>query len=127
MNLYYKNTPALWQDDTSWSGFEWIEPNNKDHSIISYKRIDKKGREVIVVLNFTPVRRDGYLIGATKGTYEEIFNSDDEKYGGTGVLNGGAIKSTGIPWNGKEDSIRINVPPFGATVFALKRRAPKKK
>ena len=127
LNDMYLRTPALWQDDTSWSGFEWIEPNNKDHSIISYKRIDKKGREVIVVLNFTPVRRDGYLIGATKGTYEEIFNSDAEKYGGTGALNGGAIKNTGIPWNGKEDSIRINVPPFGATVFALKRRAPKKK
>ena len=128
LNELYLKTPALWQIDTSWDGFEWIEPNNKDHSLISFKRKDKKGKEVIVVLNFTPVRREDYLIGVSEGgIYEEIFNSDAERYGGSGAINSGTVRSTGVAWNGNPDSVKICVPPLGAAVFKLKRRSAKNK
>ena len=128
LNELYLKTPELWQIDTSWDGFEWIDPNNRDHSLISFKRKDKRGKEIVVVLNFTPVRREDYLIGVSDGgVYEEIFNSDAERYGGSGAINSGAIKTTGVAWNGNPDSVRICVPPLGAAVFKMKRRSPKNK
>lgn len=118
LNNLYLEMPPLWEQDTSWDGFRWIDADNVEQSILSYRRIDKSGEEIIVILNFTPVVREEYLVGVSQGgTYEEIFNSDDEKYGGSGVLNGSAIESTGIEWNCLPDSIRLRIPPLGATMI----------
>ena len=126
-NFYLENSP-LWQDDISWDGFKWIDANNRNHSIFSYRRIDKKGRELIVMINFTPVARENYLLGVPcPGVYEEVFNSDSEKFGGSGVVNEGDIRSTGIPWNYLSDSVRLRVPPLGALILKRKRRAPQKR
>ncbi len=122
LNNIYLNAPALWEQDTSWEGFRWIDADNADHSILSYRRIDKSGDEIIVILNFTPVAREDYLVGVPQGgTYEEIFNSDAEKYGGSGVVNSGTIKSTGMGWNYLPDSLRLRIPPLGASMIRLKK------
>ncbi|MBE6668514.1 MAG: 1,4-alpha-glucan branching protein GlgB [Ruminococcaceae bacterium] len=122
LNHLYLRTPAMWEQDGSWDGFKWIDADNKDQSILSYRRIDKKGDEYIVLINFTPVAREDFLMGVPKaGTYEEVINSDSEEFGGSGVVNPGELKSTGMPWNYLPDSIRLRVPPLGMTVIRSKR------
>ena len=121
LNNFYIETPQLWEQDTSWDGFRWIDADNADQSILSYRRIDSSGEEIIVILNFTPVAREDYLVGVSQsGIYEELFNSDSEKYGGSGVVNQGEIKSTGIEWNYLPDSVRLRISPLGATIIKCK-------
>ncbi len=128
LNHLYLENAALWQNDTSWDGFKWIDANNRNHSILSYRRIDKKGKELIVLINFTPVAREDYLLGVPySGVYEEIFNSDSERFGGSGVINKGDIRTTGKAWNYLGDSVRLRIPPLGAVILRCKRKNPQKK
>ncbi len=123
LNHLYLKTPALWELDCSWDGFKWIDADNRDQSIISYRRIDAKGKELIVLINFTPVAREDFLLGVPcAGIYEEILSSDDEKFGGSGVINVGDLRSTGQPWNYCEDSLRLRVPPLGISILRCKEK-----
>ena len=118
LNHLYLRTPALWQRDDSWDGFQWIDPNNRDQSIISYRRIDNEGREIIVAINFTPVVYEDYRIGVPReGVYKEIFNSDDERFGGSGVINTTERKSEARSWNYCENSIVMRMPPLAISIF----------
>ncbi len=126
LNHFYLKQPPLWQKDDSWDGFRWIDADNRDQSILSYRRIDGEGKELIILLNFTPVRREEFLIGIPKsGIYEEIFNSDRPEFGGSGAENRGNLCSTGKEWNGCPDSLRITVPPLAMAVFQWKRKTEK--
>ena len=123
LNQLYLRTPALWQVDDSWDGFKWIDADNKEQSIFSYRRIDANGNEYIVLLNFTPVVREDFLLGVpASGIYEEVFNSDSAEFGGSGVVNTGNLRSTGMSWNYLPDSVKLRVPPLGMTVLRLKRK-----
>ncbi len=127
INHFYLENSPLWEADTSWDGFSWIDANNRNQSIISFRRRDKKGKELIILLNFTPVAYNDYLIGIPyPGVYTEVFNSDSEKYGGSGVVNPEPLASTGKPWNYCPDSVSIRVPPLGAVVLRCKRKYAKK-
>ena len=118
LNHLYLRTPALWQRDDSWDGFQWIDPNNRDQSIISYRRIDNEGKEIIVAINFTPVVYEDYRIGVPReGVYKEIFNSDDERFGGSGVINTTERKSEARSWNYCENSIVMRMPPLAISIF----------
>ena len=76
----------LWEIDFSWEGFSWISNDDYKQSVISFRRIDKSGQEIIIICNFQPVLRENYRIGAPlEGIYYEVFNSDDKKFGGSGV------------------------------------------
>lgn len=111
LNAFYLATPALWERDDSWDGFTWIDADNRDESTYSYRRRDAQGGEVLVILNFTPVVRDGFRLAVPcEGEYREIFNSDEEKYGGSGVCNPGPLVSV----NG---AVSIRVPPLGMSIF----------
>ena len=115
MNHFYISHPELYEVDNSWEGFKWINPDDRDRSILSYRRIDKAGNELITVVNFTPVRYNDYVIDVpSSGVYEELINSDSEKYGGTGVLNKGRLVSTN---NGERNLLSITVPPLGALIL----------
>jgi len=123
LNHLYLKTPALWQIDDSWDGFHWIDADNREQSIFSYRRIDKNGNELIVLINFTPVVREDFLLGVpTAGIYEEIFNSDSEEFGGSGVVNVGPLKTTGMSWNYLPESVKLRVPPLGMTILKCKRK-----
>ena len=123
LNHFYLSLPPLWQNDASWNGFKWIDPNNRNQSIISYRRIDLKGKELVVVINFTPVVYEDFSIGvSSSGTYTEIFNSDDVSFGGSGVINSGDIRTEGISRNFLKDSIKIKIPPLAMTVLQCKRK-----
>ena len=128
LNHLYLSQPALWQIDGSWDGFKWIDPDDNERSIISYRRIDKKGKELLVLINFTPVVYEHFLLGTDiSGTYEEIFNSDDTRFGGSGVINAGELKTTGRGISSCRDSVEIRVPPLAVTVLRCKRKAPVRK
>ncbi len=126
LNQLYLAQPALWERDREWgAGFEWIDADNAEQSILSYRRKDAKGRELIVLINFTPVRRDDFLLAVPfAGQYEEIFSSDCEEFGGTGATNPNVIKTEPCMLRGYTKAIRITVPPMGMTVFRCKRKLP---
>ena len=120
LNHLYLKKPALWQNDTEQSGFKWICADDRDRSIISYLRRDSSGKEIIVVINFTPVAYEKYLVGVdNKGVYREIFNSDEMRFGGSGFVNPLNIDSKPVSVHGRERAIEINVAPFGVSLIEL--------
>jgi len=128
LNHLYLEHAALWELDGSPDGFVWIDADNEEQSIYSYRRRDRKGREVIVVLNFTPVRYDDFLLAVPRdGYYEELFNSDDEQFGGSGCTNEGRFRTEPALLRGYGQAIRVKVPPLGAAVFRMTRALPKKR
>ena len=127
LNLFYKSHPPLWEIDFSWEGFEWLVSEDSTNSVISFLRKDEKGNEIIAVCNFTKVRRDMYKIGVPeKGTYEIIFNSDERRYGGEGILRKKQYKTSPLPMHGQENSLELTLPPL-STMYLTKKKTVKKK
>lgn len=128
LNHLYLNTPQLWEVDFSWEGFSWISNDDYTQSVIAFRRFDSKGNEIIAVCNFVPVLRKEYLIGVPyAGTYAEIFNTDAEAFGGSGITNGTSIKSEEIPLHGFEQSISLTLPPMSVMYFKIARKKPIRK
>lgn len=125
LNALYLTEPALHEIDDSWDGFAWIEPNDKARSTLSYRRRSVSGEELLVALNFTPVKRVGYPIRVPmRGEYEEIFTTDVYEYGGSGIRNG-IVKSKEHKENGHMKSeIAVTLPAYGGLIF---RRCGRKK
>ena len=121
LNHFYLETPALWENDFSWDGFSWIAHDDYSQSVIVFRRIDQKGKELLVVCNFTPVQRTGYRIGApVLGSYTEVFNTDQLEFGGSGVLNG-TLDSEPVPMHGFPQSLSLTLPPLSVLYFRLKK------
>ncbi len=124
LNRFYLRTPALWEIDFSWEGFAWISNDDYTQSVIAFRRIAKSGAEVIAVCNFLPVRRDGYRIGVpAAGIYEEIFSSDAAEYGGSGLTNGSAIRSSEPAMHGCAQSVSLTLPPLSVLFLRCRRKA----
>ncbi len=122
LNHFYLKTPQLWEQDTDWHGFEWISHDDNRNNIIAFRRIAKDGSDLIVVVNFSPEMHESYSIGVPfEGTYEEVFNSDKEEFGGSGMSNG-KVKTVDEPLHGQEQSIEIKIPRFGVLYFKGKQR-----
>ena len=122
LNTFYKKTPALFEKAFSGEGFEWISYDDYQNSVISYIRKGYKEEDnVVVVCNLTPKVHEKYRIGLpAKGKLSEIFNSDSEEFGGSGVSNKKPITIKKQPWNGKEYSAELILPPLGMCVFNIK-------
>ncbi len=125
LNALYKNEPALWQDDFDQYGFQWIDCNDNRHSVISFMRREStRGSWLVVVANFTPQSHSNYKVGVPmSGFYEEIFNTDAAKYGGSnlGNLGGKHTEEWGI--HGYDNSLDLCLPPLSLMVF---KHDPKK-
>lgn len=121
LNTLYRNYPAMYEKQFSAEGFEWINYSDNENSVLAYIRKGNKEKEqLIVVCNMTPVVHENYRIGIPKsGKLTEIFNSDKPEYGGSGVTNASAIKVEKLPWNGREFSAEIQLPPLGMVVFKM--------
>ena len=120
LNHLYKNKPALWEIDDSWDGFTWIEPNDADRNIISYRRRDKKGKEIFVVLNFSPVVHENYRLTVPKmGRYEEILNTDRYEFGGRNHINPEPMRTVAVQGEGGERRLELNltIPPSGGIIL----------
>ena len=119
LNLMYKGNSALYEVDFDYRGFEWIEHSNADDSVISYiRKGNQPGDYLITICNFTPVVRHDYRVGVfEKCRYQEIFNSDDVNYWGSGVKNEGLMEAEEQEWNMKPYSIRVTLPPLSTIVI----------
>jgi len=118
LNQVYRHTPALHQVDFDWSGFQWIDANDSDNSVLSFVRYGKDPKDfVVVVCNLTPVVRHGYRIGVPKaGPYRELINSDLEIYGGSGVGNGPVV-ALNEPCHAFGAALSLTLPPLAALIL----------
>jgi len=119
LNQLYRTEPALFERNFSADGFEWIDTTDRENSVISYVRKGENPDDtLLIVLNMTPMPRQDYRIGIpTAGTYYEVFNSDSVDFHGSGVGNPNAMQSEETSWQGRPQSLRLNIPPLGAVVM----------
>ncbi len=118
LNQVYRHEPALHEVDFDWSGFQWIDANDSDNSVLSFVRYAKDPADfVVVVCNLTPVVRQGYCIGVPKaGPYRELINSDLEIYGGSGVGNGSVV-ALNQPCHAFGAALSLTLPPLAALIL----------
>ena len=120
----YGSYTEMNQLDCDSKGFEWIDFNDTNNTVISFMRMDiKREKEIIAVFNMTPVPRSNYIIGVNrKGFYREIFNSDSDHYGGSGMGNYGGVYSKEFGSHGRPSSIEITIPPLGSVFFVREEK-----
>jgi len=121
LNALYRREPSLYEVDDTFSGFEWIDLQDADSSVLSFVRFARDREDFIVfVCNFTPVPRQGYRVGVPKaGLYREILNTDAEMFGGSNLGNGGAVLADPIKFHGRPASLRVTLPPLAVVAFKL--------
>lgn len=117
LNRIYREDPALWDD--GYTGFEWIKVNDSDYNTLVYLRkgVDSSGHERVLVCveNFAGIPHENYRIGLPlPGEWEEVLNTDDPRYSGSGVVNSEPIVAEDQPWDGRPYSTELRVPPLGA-------------
>ena len=110
LNHLYKQEAALYEIEDSWAGFEWLAADDADRNFFAYRRTDKRGESIIVLLNFSGEDYIDYRLGLPKGKYEIIYNSDSVRYGGSGKYKKRVFTTTKSYSHGKEDSITFNLP-----------------
>ena len=122
LNHMYKTEPALYEKQFSHEGFEWIDTSDRNNSIVIYARKGNVSKEqLIIILNMTPVPQEHYRIGVPMmGIWNEILNSDEHDFGGSGKTNKSLIMAEEIAWQGKAYSISLNIPPLGASILKVK-------
>ncbi|MEN2415907.1 1,4-alpha-glucan branching protein GlgB [Flavobacterium mesophilum] len=121
LNALYKSHPALYEKQFTGEGFEWINYSDHQNAVVSYIRKGNIPNEnLVVVCNFTQVVRENYRIGISeKGKLKEIFNSDAVVYGGSGVGNSKSIKIDISPYDGRDYSVELILPPLSVTVYSF--------
>ena len=128
LNKFYLKNSEFWEIDYSWEGFDWISNDDYAQSIISFRRINRDGDEIICVCNFVPVDRHDYRIGVpVSGSYKKLLSSADAKYGGSGGV-ADAYKSDDTAMHGYENSISLDIPALSVTYYKVpkKRKNAKK-
>ena len=119
----YRKYPAMYEQDSDWNGFEWINADDADRSIYSFVRKSKNGKNsLLFVCNMTPVARDDYRVGVPKkGTYHLLLNSNEARFGGTEADKSrpASYKAVKSECDGREYSISYPLPPFGVAVFLV--------
>lgn len=118
LHMYQKN-PCLYELDSSWEGFEWVNANDAERSIFSFIRNSSDGKnKLLFVFNFTPVARPDYRVGVPKRkAYKLILNSDDAEFGGSGEERPQVYKATKPEWDDRPYSFAYPLPPYGVAVF----------
>ena len=118
LNRFYKSHKALWENDRDWDGFQWLVADDNYNNVLVFRRTDRSGKSLVAVINFSPVAVEGYRFGVPpKARYEELFNTDEERWGGSGVTNPQPIKTECIPSHQQAQSIAVRVPPLGAVIL----------
>ena len=116
LNAVYRREKALWDDDHSWNGFQWLDADNSEQGILTFLRKSRDGETMLCILNFRPESREHWRTGVPlPGSWKELLNSDEERFGGSGKVNRRAVHTTKTPCHGQKQSIVVTVPPLGAT------------
>ncbi|MBE5933201.1 MAG: 1,4-alpha-glucan branching protein GlgB [Lachnospiraceae bacterium] len=123
LNKLYMSEPALYELDSKSEGFEWINCNNANASLLSYMRKGKKEEDTLVIIcNFTPIAHKAYKLATPSGgSWQEIFSSDNSKFGGEGRNNKTAKQAKKEEIDGQGHYISVNVPPLSISVFKKKK------
>ena len=120
LNKYYKSTPALWENDSDWDGFKWHVVDDNNNNVFAFSRIDRSGKEVLVVTNFSNQVLKHYEIGVnTWGSYKIALNSDAKKYDGLAISNRN-LKTINKEKNEFKYTLSINIPPY-TTMYIEKK------
>ncbi|MEK9578762.1 MAG: 1,4-alpha-glucan branching protein GlgB, partial [Aquiluna sp.] len=120
LNSLYQAHSALWELDHEHEGFRWIDSGNADQNILSFIRQNQAGDQLVVIVNFSGHPYHNFRVGLPhSGAWREVLNSDDERYGGSGVLNSGTIMAENIASHSLDASAEITIPPLGA-VFLVR-------
>ncbi len=128
INNLYVSSPPLYEIDFSWDGFNWIHHDDYTKSIIAFRRVAKNGDEFIILCNFQPMTHEDYYIGVPEwGVYDEVFNTDDPRYGGSGVSNGKGMETVDVAIHGCEQALKIKIPPLSVSFIKLREKTEKPK
>jgi 1,4-alpha-glucan branching enzyme len=119
LNRFYRDQPALYEVDFHYSGFEWVDFHDVENSVIAFiRRAQDPADFLLFCCNFTPVTREKYEFGVPEeGFYEEVLNTDAERFGGSNMGNGGLVSSRPVPRHGRKYSIAITLPPLAVVAF----------
>ena len=126
LNNFYLSTPALWDEDPEEpeSGFIWSDASLWEESMLVFRRVARDGKEVSVILNFTPVAREHFPVSVPfAGEYVELFNSDDKEFGGSGVVNTGTLTAFSAA---DKHTLSMRIPPLGCSIIASTQQPTKK-
>ncbi len=119
-NEFYLAQPALWQQDFSWEGFRWLCADDAPGNTVVFLRYDKQGGFLLIACNFSPVHRRGYRVGVPlAGAYQQVFCSDETRFGGDGSTEASRLVSQPLPCHGEAQSIQINLPPLSGVIYRL--------
>ena len=131
-NAFYLSHPALWEQDDSWQGFQWLQADDAQSNVLAYLRRAQDGQFLLVLCNFSPVHRPLYRVGVPQaGEYTLVFNSEWPQFGGCGLGDSTPICTQPFPFHGQEQSLEIDLPPTGCVIYQLSpstsgRRSKKK-
>ncbi|MEB8330401.1 1,4-alpha-glucan branching protein GlgB [Flavobacteriaceae bacterium KMM 6897] len=119
LNRLYRDQPALYEKQFTNEGFQWIDYGDHENSVLTFMRKGtNKKDDLIIACNFTPILRLNYRVGIEKtGKLKEIFNTDSEKYGGSGSTDNKTLKVESIPWHGHKKSMELDIPPLGVVII----------
>ena len=118
LNRFYRSHRALWENDRDWDGFQWLVADDNHNNVLVFRRTDRSGKSLVVAVNFSPVALEDYRFGVPpKARYEEVFNTDDLCWGGSGVTNPVPIETQWIPAHQQAQSVAVRIPPLGAAIL----------
>ena len=125
LNHLYLDNPAFWSNDQGWDGFRWISCDDRDNSVVAVRRIDRQGKEIVGVFNFTPMQREHYRLGLPQdGVWEPVLNSDAAEFGGWGTPVP-PVTAEASPWGECGYSGEFILPPNSAVFYQRKARTKK--
>ena len=128
LNHFYRKNKPLWENDRNWDGFKWLMVNESNRNLLSFIRRDKSGKELVFLVNFSTQAWENCILGVPpKGAYYEVFNTDETRWGGSGVCNTEPMKPRWEPCHEQPCSISVRIPPLGAVVLQGKGRLAKEK
>lgn len=114
LNAFYKRTPAIWSQDFTPDGFQWLTSDDADHNTLSFLRIGTKGEQCVVVVNFAGEAWQDYQVPLPKGgRWKEVLTTDDKKYGGSGISNG-TFEADAGEYHSRPASAKLTIPALGA-------------
>ena len=121
LNLFYLDSSELYEDDFSWSGFDWLVSDDNNQNVIVFERREKGGGELIFAANFSPNDQLNYSFGVNGKDYEEVLNTDSKEFGGNGILNGN-VKATKEECKGKPYKLTIKIPALSGVFLRNKNK-----
>ncbi len=115
INRVYAAEPALWEVDFDWGGFEWLVADDNRSNVVVFLRRDRSGGDVLVAANFSPNEYEGYRVGVPpRERYVHIIDTDEPRFGGSGFCGREPVAVEDVPSHGKEQSVQLRIPAFGA-------------